>query len=186
MSDKYQDSGYYKPTKKKNDNFPKSIGIMLIIFVVVLAYINITYMKMYNKVNAECSQLKKYVFELENQLNQVNNQIVYNNQDVIILIAGQYGEYGKELTYNANTKMPDKTVAYYVPYGKYKVTNIGEYTAQINVCSDKIKIVNGWEEPDNYLHNDLADVGKDLIIDVPENYHIEIAEPTQITLELVE
>ncbi len=101
------------------------------------------------------------------------------------LVAGEYGEYGKELIYNDGTEFEDKRVAYYVPYGTYKITNIGEYMTQVNIYSDEKQITEeGWEE-----HGDgnvkLIDVEANEEMTIPSGYHIEISEPTHLLLEMI-
>lgn len=108
------------------------------------------------------------------------------NSKIITLIAGEQGEYGKMITYNKDTEFEENFYAYYVPYGTYKITNVGEYRTQVNVYSNEIVINEyGWEEIANGVCNDVLEVGENLTAIVPENYHIEIAEPTQITLERI-
>ena len=108
------------------------------------------------------------------------------NSKIITLIAGEQGEYGKMITYNKDTEFEENFYAYYVPYGTYKITNIGEYRTQVNVYSDETVInEDGWEEIADSVCNDVLEAGENLTAIVPENYHIEIGEPTQITLEKI-
>ena len=99
------------------------------------------------------------------------------------LVAGEQGDYGKEKIYNEGTEFEDKRIAYYVPYGSYKITNVGDYMTQVNVYSDETVITDaGWEE--------VADVGSVKLIDidaseemtVPKGYHIEITGSFHISL----
>lgn len=101
------------------------------------------------------------------------------------LTAGKYGDYGKDLVYNEGTEFPDASIAYYIPDGKYKIINVGDYMTQVNICSDKINIVDGWEEPASVTVQ-MLDVNTSFTVTIPDNYHIEIAEPTQLKLEMVE
>lgn len=108
------------------------------------------------------------------------------NSYVITLIAGKQGEYGKMISRNKNTEFENNQMAYFVPYGTYKITNVGEYMTQVNVYSDETVInEDGWEEIADSVCNDVLQVGESLTAIVPENYHIEIGEPTQITLERI-
>lgn len=102
------------------------------------------------------------------------------------LIAGEQGDYGKMITYNKDTEFEENFYAYYVPYGTYKVTNIGDYMTQVNVYSDEI-VVNdaGWEEIANADSVKLIDVDASEEMTVPEGYHIEITEPTHLLLEMI-
>lgn len=101
------------------------------------------------------------------------------------LTAGKYGDYGKDLVYNEGTEFPDSSIAYYIPVGKYKITNVGDYMTQVNICSDKINVVDGWEEPASVTVQ-MLDVNTSFTVTISDNYHIEIAEPTQLKLEMVE
>ena len=104
--------------------------------------------------------------------------------DIITLVAGEQGEYGKPMTMNKGTEFEENFFAYYVPYGTYKVTNIGEYVTQVNVYSDETVInEDGWEEIADSVCNDVLKVGESLTVTIPENYHVDISEPTHITLE---
>lgn len=101
------------------------------------------------------------------------------------LTAGEYGDYGKDLVYNEGTEFPDASIAYYIPVGKYEITNVGDYMTQVNICSDKINVVDGWEEPASVTVQ-MLDVNTSFTVTIPDNHHIEIAEPTQLKLEMVE
>lgn len=109
------------------------------------------------------------------------------NSNVITLIAGEQGEYGKLITMNKDTEFEESFYAYYVPYGTYKVTNIDEYQTQIGVYTDETIInENGWEEIANALHADVVKPNESITITVPQNYHVDIPEPSKIVLELIE
>lgn len=104
----------------------------------------------------------------------------------IYLTAGEKGEYGKLITYNAQTEFEETFYAYYIPYGTYKVTNVcddGYLGTQVNVYSDEIAVVDGWEEPADCQAYFIKE-GETKEIVVPEGYHIEIAKPSQIKLEI--
>lgn len=100
------------------------------------------------------------------------------------LIAGEQGDYGKIITYNKDTEFEENFYAYYVPYGTYKITNIGDYMTQVNVYSDEI-VVNdaGWEETADADGVKLIDVNASEEMTIPKGFHIEINEPTHIYLE---
>lgn len=99
------------------------------------------------------------------------------------LIAGEQGDYGKIITYNKDTEFEENFYAYYVPYGTYKITNIGDYMTQVNVYSDETVITDaGWEEVANAYSAKLIDVDASEEMTVPKGYHIEINEPTHISL----
>lgn len=101
------------------------------------------------------------------------------------LKAGEPGEYGKEYIYNEGTEFEDKNYVYFVPYGTYKITNIGDYMTQVNVYSDEKRITEeGWEEPAG-TECKLIDVGETIEMTVYKDYHIDINEPTYISLEQI-
>lgn len=102
------------------------------------------------------------------------------------LVAGEQGEYGKMISRNKGTEFEDNRMAYFVPYGTYKITNIGEYMTQVNVYSDETVITeDGWEEIADSVCNDVLDVGASLTVTVPKNYHVEIGKPTHILMEQI-
>lgn len=98
------------------------------------------------------------------------------------LIAGERGDYGKEKIYNEGTECEDKRIVYYVPYGTYKITNVGDYMTQVNVYSDETVITDaGWEEvADGSVK--LIDVDASEEMTVPKGYHIEITGSFHISL----
>lgn len=98
------------------------------------------------------------------------------------LIAGEQGDYGKIITYNKDTEFEENFYAYYIPYGSYKITNVGDYMTQVNVYSDETVITDaGWEEvADGSVK--LIDVNASEEMTVPKGYHIEINEPSHISL----
>jgi hypothetical protein len=101
------------------------------------------------------------------------------------LEAGKKGDFGRILTYNAGTECEETFYAYYVPSGKYIVTNKGYHTTQVNVYSDEIQIVNGWEEPkDGQAYLISKDQSKQIIVE--EGFHIEIQDPAYILLERIQ
>lgn len=116
----------------------------------------------------------------------VNLEEIWESSCDIYLVAGEKGEYGKSITMNKDTEFEESFFAYYVPYGTYKVTNIDEYRTQVNVFSDKTVInEDGWEEIADSVCNDVLESGASMTIVVPENYHIDIPEPSYIILEKI-
>ncbi len=102
------------------------------------------------------------------------------------LVAGEQDDYGKMITYNKGTEFEESFYAYYVPYGTYKITNIGDYMTQVNVYSDEIVVTDaGWEETADADSVKLIDVGASEEMTVPKGYHIEINEPCRISLEQI-
>lgn len=98
------------------------------------------------------------------------------------LVAGEQGDYGKMISYNKGTEFEENFYAYYIPYGSYKITNVGDYMTQVNVYSDETVITDaGWEEvADGSVK--LIDVDASEEMTVPKGYHIEINEPSHISL----
>ena len=103
---------------------------------------------------------------------------------VFTLVAGEQGNYGKMITYNKGTECEENFYAYYIPAGKYTVTNVGNYMSQLNVYSDETVInEDGWEEVAESYFNKIIDVNKSDTITIEEGQHIEIAEPSQFKFE---
>lgn len=98
------------------------------------------------------------------------------------LIAGEQGDYGKLITYNAGTEFEENIYGYYVPSGNYTVTNLGNYLTQINVLEKGKNIVDGWEEG-IVVEVFVLPANQSKTFTVPEGCHIEIAEPTHILME---
>ena len=102
------------------------------------------------------------------------------------LVAGEQGDYGKMISYNKGTEFEENFYAYYIPYGTYEITNIGEYMTQVNVYSDKITVNDaGWEEIADAYGVELIDVNATKEMTIPQNYHIEIGEPCHIALKQI-
>jgi hypothetical protein len=101
------------------------------------------------------------------------------------LTAGIKGEYGENITYNEGTEFEESFFAYYVPYGKYMVKNVGDYPTQVNAYSDQIvTTASGLKEPAEFSAITLK-VGETKELTVPEGWHIEIDEPTIIQMQKV-
>lgn len=57
------------------------------------------------------------------------------------------GEYGREITLNANTDMPVTYIGYFVPEGRYMATNLDDDGGnQLSFYLDETQIVGEWEE----------------------------------------
>ena len=67
-----------------------------------------------------------------------------SNNDTIVekhkyeLVGGEVGEYGKEITLNANTDLPTKKILYKLPAGTYKVTTTYEKLAAFWIVKDDV------------------------------------------------
>ena len=120
--------------------------------------------------------------------NEVHNEDPTSEPEfemMFFLTAGIQGEYGETITYNEGTEFEESFFAYYVPYGKYMVKNVGDYPTQVNVYSDEITMSSsGFEEPAEGSVITLK-VGETKELTVPEGWHIEIAEPTMIQMQKV-
>lgn len=103
--------------------------------------------------------------------------------DVITLTAGEAGEYGKEITMNEGTDMPETLIVYYLPAGDYTVKNVGEYTTQVNVYEGFARDEStGYDDYTNVGDTVRLDVDQTADINVPDGWFIEIHEPTKIEL----
>lgn len=121
--------------------------------------------------------------KIPSQNNQQNTtNVTYDLQ--LVLKAGEKGECGKLLTYNAGTEFEETFFAYYVPSGKYHVVNARTSPTQINVYSDETQIVNGFEEPKE-TSSYLLQSTETKEITVPEGFHIEILEPAYIIMRRI-
>ncbi len=104
---------------------------------------------------------------------------------IIDIKAGEKGEYGQDIVLNEGTDLEDKTIAYFVPVGKYLVKNVGSYMSQINVYKNEINVVDGWEEwADGYA--ELLDVNATKEITVEEGYFINVDEPAHFEMSKIE
>lgn len=104
-------------------------------------------------------------------------------ENAITLIAGQPNEYSQVRTMNGGTEFEETTLVYYVPAGKYQVTNIGNYLVQVNVYEGVVVTEYGWEEPANSAGKALVlEKGETGEITVPEGYYVDIIEPDKVQL----
>ena len=108
-----------------------------------------------------------------------------SSESVIVINADELGEYGQELILNENTDMPDKTIGYFVPEGKYEVTNKGDYPTQVNVYKNEKHVTEeGWEEwaDGNVV---LIKVGESAEIEVQDGYFVNVDAPAHIELKAI-
>jgi len=106
--------------------------------------------------------------------------------DVIEINADELGEYGQELVLNENTDMPDNTIGYFVPTGKYEVTNKGDYPTQVNIYKNEKHVTEeGWEEwaDGNVV---LIKVGESAEIEVHDGYFVNVDAPAHIELKAID
>jgi len=99
----------------------------------------------------------------------------------IELIAGEAGEYGKEITMSEEE---GAIIVYYVPAGKYTVNNLGEYMTQVSVYNAIKNEQTGYYEYSEAEEPIIVrlDVNGEDEIEVPDGWFIEIHEPTHISL----
>lgn len=151
-----------KNQKIKSIKFNK-ISILCILICLLIAFVSCS-----NNSNISGNTTEKNEFELQFSLK-----------------AGEKGEYGKLLTYNAETEFEETFYAYYVPSGKYLVTNIGDFFAQVGSYTNETKVTDdGWEEPVNCIVITLK-AGESKELNVPTGYHIDISGKTHITMKKI-
>ena len=93
--------------------------------------------------------LKQYFVNIsdgsvENILEEQDNEETSEESADYILTADETGEYGRIVTLNANTDMPDDKYLYKIPAGKYKVTTDCKKMAVFSIVKDEI----GTEDTD--------------------------------------
>lgn len=99
----------------------------------------------------------------------------------------ELGEYGQRLVLNEGTEFEDNVIGYFVPAGKYKVTNAGPTMTQVNVYKNEKNVTEeGWEEwADGNVELIDVDQTKEMIID--EGYFFNVdGTPQHIILEKIE
>lgn len=101
----------------------------------------------------------------------------------IELIAGELGEYGKEITMSEGTDLEENLIVYYVPAGTYTVENVGDYMTQVTICEGiTSNSETGYDEYTSVGDVKMIDKGATADIEVPDGWFIEIHEPTHIKL----
>lgn len=97
------------------------------------------------------------------------------------------GEYGEWLTLSADTDTPDTFIAYHIPVGDHKATNLDpEYPLFIYVYSDATEIIDGWEYQVDCLQTVELGVGQSAVFSVPEGYYIQLIGSDNGTAVLIE
>ena len=93
----------------------------------------------------------------------------------IRIVSGEENEYSEEYTLNAGTDSEETNIVYFLPAGRYKVTNIGKYINQINVYSRETYTDDaGWENPVSSPVAERLDPEASAEIEIPEDHYIEI------------
>ena len=116
--------------------------------------------------------IKKSIFQSERKS---------DNRKKINLSDGELGNYGKEITVDGQ-----KYINYYVPSGKYIITNNGKWCT-VYVAKDKY-----YKNSDGYMENKIVDTvefsknGETKTISVKKGEHIELTVHATISLELVQ
>lgn len=107
-----------------------------------------------------------------------------SKEDVVIeLVAGEQGEYGKQITMSAGTDMEESFYVYYIPSGAYTVMNKGEYMTQVSVYEGIAKNdETGYDEYTNTGDVVLLDAGEEASVNITEGWFIEIQEPAHVSL----
>ncbi|MBR5950595.1 MAG: hypothetical protein IKZ87_04085 [Actinomycetaceae bacterium] len=100
----------------------------------------------------------------------------------IELIAGEQGEYGRELVVSEGTDLEERLIVYYLPSGDYSVTNIGDYPTQVTVYEGIRPSGDGYDEYTNTGDILMIKPQETGNLNVPEGWFIEIHEPTHIEL----
>ncbi|MBQ7347756.1 MAG: hypothetical protein IJW55_07350 [Clostridia bacterium] len=135
-------------------------------------------------IRCDYEETKSIISETETGEETEPTQSNYDFEIQFFLEAGKKGDYGRLLTYNAGTEFEETFYAYYVPSGKYLVSNTGTYPTQVNVYSDETQFVNGWEEPKD-CSVFLLQKGESKEIIILNGYHVEITEPTYILMQKI-
>jgi len=95
----------------------------------------------------------------------------------ITLVYGELGEYGKKVTMSGFAY-----IHYYVPIGKYEVTNNG-IRGWISVDKDEItKNASGFDETVTVTDHPFQEYGEKTQIEVKAGEHIELSASTNVTL----
>ena len=105
---------------------------------------------------------------------------------VIVLVAGEQGDYGELITLNEGTEIEETYYVYRVPAGTYTVKNTGNYTGQFNVYGDT-PVIEGNSEvlPMVGIEPLLLDVGAESTVTISEHQVVEIHEPDIFQLALI-
>ncbi len=113
----------------------------------------------------------------------VKQEETTESKEIIELIAGQIGEYGKEIIMGEGTEFEEHLVVYYLPAGKYTVKNLGQYMTQVTVYKGFERNPDtGYDEYTDSGDVILINPGEEGAIEVPDGWFIEIHEPTHISL----
>lgn len=100
------------------------------------------------------------------------------------ITAGESNEYAESLTLNAGTEFEETQYVYYLPAGRYDVTNLSETTEQISLYSRETHVTEeGWEEPAESIFSAVLDAGETTEMIIGDDQYIEIHEPAIIEVK---
>lgn len=89
---------------------------------------------------------------------------------------GETGQYGEWITLGEGTETPDTFIAYRIPSGEYKATNLDpDYPLYIYVYSEATEIVDGVEYQTECLQTISIQPGESGAFTVPDGYYIQLA-----------
>ncbi len=112
-----------------------------------------------------------------------DTQDATTSSDVIELIAGELGSYGKTITMSEGTDMEEELIVYYVPKGTYTVKNVGDKSVQVSIYEGIAKDESsGYDDYTNVGDVALIDAGDSAEMHVPDGWFIEIQAPAHIEL----
>lgn len=170
--------------KKKDMNNILKYGIIAVAWI---AYIVIAISGMANKSDTATTNSNTETFTTvavaETTTTETTTAETKVKADSIEIVAGEMGEYGKEVTMSKGTDQEEKLIVYYVPAGKYTVKNLGNKPTQVSVYEGFAKNAEtGYDEYTNTGSAVLVDKGKEAEIEVPDGWFIEVQKPTHISL----
>ena len=132
-------------------------------------------------------RVKDILDESDKRLRMVSKDVVFpltkkDRETIDLMLEYLYvGDYGKEITLDGQ-----KYINYYVPSGKYKITNNGKWCT-VYVAKDEY-----YKNSDGYMENKIVDTvefsknGETKTISVKKGEHIELTVHATISLELVQ
>ena len=92
-----------------------------------------------------------------------------------LITPNEKGKYGFENTLNEGTEFEETQIVYHIPAGTYSVTNLGEYSGQIEACSDKTHITEeGWQEPEEVGQIVVIDSNETVEFTIEDGFYLEI------------
>lgn len=104
-----------------------------------------------------CLVLSIILFTGGCDLEESNNETIVEKHKYE-LVGGEVGEYGKEITLNANTDLPAKKILYKIPAGTYKVTTTYEKLSAFWIVKDNVVKTGPQEYPEEleYVGNQYS------------------------------